>query len=318
MRLALGFVLSWFGVQELHNPAEWAVFVPAFISDHSPVAVNDLILLHGFLLVLAAAAIVLGLLYLLSCLLAVGLLSEIVLGLWLNGGVSDLVIRDLGLLALAAALTIDPVRFWHLERALPQRLLPSHRRPKPGKTHEAPPLPRQASWPVRASGGALLVVAVLGLAFLVRATGSSGVPLPRGSAAVVPTDQARPSPTPGGGASSATPATPTPSGTPAAAVRFADWRYRQYAFEIYPGAPSPEAKKALAGFDLTVQDQDNKVLLVLKALSARYRDASVLVDKGNTAYFIETSMRDDAGNEENDLGDDGVVVVDAQGYIVQS
>src|SRR3990172_4337828 len=122
MRLAMAFVLSWFGVHELRSPAEWAVFVPSFVSDHSPIAVNDLILLHGFLLLVAAAAITFGLFYLLGCLLAMSLLSDIILGLWLDDGISDLVIRDLGLMGLAAALALDPLRFWHLERALAERL----------------------------------------------------------------------------------------------------------------------------------------------------------------------------------------------------
>src|SRR5712692_1414240 len=126
MRAALGFVLSWFGVQELRSPSDWAVFVPSFVSDRSPIAVNDLILLHGFLLILAASFIALGLLYVIGCLLATGLLAEILLGLWLDAGVNDLVIRDLGLIALAAALALDPVRRWQLESVLPS--VPAPRR----------------------------------------------------------------------------------------------------------------------------------------------------------------------------------------------
>jgi len=318
MRLAMAFVLSWFGVHELRSPAEWAVFVPSFVSDHSPIAVNDLILLHGFLLLVAAAAITFGLFYLLGCLLAMSLLSDIILGLWLDDGISDLVIRDLGLMGLAAALALDPLRFWHLERALAERLS-IRLRSKPAKARKgqakgpakAPPMPRQPSWVPRTGAGALLVAAVLGLSFLLQATGSSGVSLPNDSAAM-PIGQAQPSPTPNAQLS------PTPNTTATPPIRFADWPYQRYAFQVYPGTIGPEAEKALAGFDLSVQDQGDKVLLVFKALTSRYKDASVSVDKGNTAYFIETSMRDDPNSQENNLNDDGVIVVDPQGYIIRS
>src|SRR5207245_3896221 len=84
-----------------------------------PLSVNNLVLVHGFFLLLACCSIVVGLLYVPGCLLAMGLLAEIIFGLWWDGGgISDLVIRDVGLFALAGALAIDPSRFWHLDNAL--------------------------------------------------------------------------------------------------------------------------------------------------------------------------------------------------------
>jgi hypothetical protein len=38
---------------------------------------------------------------------------------------------------------------------------------------------------------------------------------------------------------------------------------------------------------------------------------------GARVYVIEASMGDEAGNSDYNLGDDGVVVTDAQGRIVQ-
>ncbi len=331
MRVGLGFVLAWFGIQELRNPSEWAVFVPSFVSDHAPVAVNDLILLHGFLLLVAAAAIVLGLVYLLGCLLAVGLVVDIILGLWLDGGVSDLVIRDIGLLALTGALTIDPARFWHLDNVLPRlraREQPVQPPAKGKRTPAAkgaktpPPPPPGPSWPTRAGGAAALFAAVLAVSFILHATGSN-VPVLAGGEVASLRSASGPSPGAAAGATSVpgpvapvASATPAPSSAPASSVRFDDWKYKKYSFQVYPGEVSSDAKKALAGFDLSVQDQGGgKVLLMLKALSTRYKDATFTVDKGNTAYFVETSMRDDPNDLENNLNDDGVVVVDPQGYI---
>jgi hypothetical protein len=59
-------------------------------------------------------------------------------------------------------------------------------------------------------------------------------------------------------------------------------------------------------------------VVYLKALSTRYRDAQYTVAKGDSAFFIETSMRDDAANQEKDLDDDGIIVVNPEGYILGS
>ena len=39
--------------------------------------------------------------------------------------------------------------------------------------------------------------------------------------------------------------------------------------------------------------------------------------KGARVYVVEASMGDEAGNSDYNLGDDGVVVTDAQGRILQ-
>ena len=333
MRLALGFVLGWFGVQELHSPSDWGVFVPALISSHAPNAVNNLVIAHGFLLTLGGASVLFGLFYLGGALLAVGLLGEVVIALWADSGMSDLVIRDIGLLGLAAALAVDPVRVWHLDDLLLKRMHAA-RRPsgkKKGRLDEPVPL-GVLSW-ARAGSGALLAVSVLALAAVLRVTGSSGSGLPpdpsvfasgatpaaaqaTSEATPVPSSPSESSPTPGQPAAAATDA-PTP-GTTVTSIQFASWQFHDKSFQVYPGAISSETKRALAGFELTVQDQGTQVVLLLKALSPEYHDASIPVDKADAAYFVETSMRDDPNDQENNLNDDGVIIVNPDGYIVQS
>ncbi len=331
MRLALGFVLGWFGVQELHSPSDWGVFVPAFISNHAPNAVNNLVIAHGFLLTFAGAGVLFGLFYLGGAALAVGLLSEVVIALWADSGMSDLVIRDIGLLGLAAALAVDPVRVWHLDDLLLKRIHAARGasgKKKKGRLDEPVPL-GVLSW-ARAGSGALLAASVLALAVVLRVTGSGGSGLPPDSsvfasgatpAAAQATSEATPT---SPGESTPVPNTPAPSpeaptpGATVTTVRFADWRFRDKSFQVYPGPISGDTQQALAGFELTVQDQGNQVLLVLKALSPEYHDASIPVDKADTAYFVETSMRDDPNGEENNLRDDGIIVVNPEGYILQS
>ena len=111
MRLTLAFILGWFGIQQVLAPSEWTDFIPAIISGHIPIAAVDLILVHGVLLLVAAVGIILGLFLVGSCLLAVGLFFEIILVLLLTAGNSGLIVRDVGLLALAIALALDPVQF---------------------------------------------------------------------------------------------------------------------------------------------------------------------------------------------------------------
>jgi hypothetical protein len=316
MRAGLGFVLGWFGVNELRAPSEWSLFVPSFVSSHSPLAVNDLVLLHGFLLLVAGAFVVLGVLYFVGCVLALGLVSEIVFGLWLDGGISDLVIRDLGLLGFAAALTLDPVRFWHAESMLP-RLLPGHRAAHPGGKGRGVPLSQRQGWLVQAGGASVLVVGVIGLALLLHATGGSVSGPAGGSIASSTTGSEQSGPGQGSGGGAGATATPAPSSGTATTIRFDSWQYKQFAFQVYPGDISSEAKRALAGFTFSAQDQGDKVLLLLKARSPGYKDSQMYMQKGDTAYFVETSMRDDPNDLENNLRDDGVVVVNPQGYIIQ-
>ena len=332
MRLALAFVLGWFGLHELHNPSEWTAFAPSFIVHHVPHQVNNLVLLHGFLLTLAAASVLLGLVYLGGALLATGILATVGLELWVDGGVSDVMIRDIGVLGLAAALLVDPVRVWHLDDAILARVR-ERQRPagKKKRAQEQPLSPRTVPWTHALSGGAL-TIAVVALAVILRVTGTSGAGLPSGasvfsdggpSATAVAT--AEPTQAPAATDSAvATPEAPAPSpspapttGTAATNVLFSNWRFRDKSFQVYPGPIAPETQQALAGFDLTVQDQGAQVILNLKALSSRYHDATIPVDKTNTAYFVETSMHDDPNDRENNLNDDGVVIVNPDGYIVQ-
>lgn len=322
MRAGLAFVLAWFGIHELQDPGQWAVFVPAFVAGGSPAGVNQLVLLHGFLLTVAAASIGLGVACRYGAMLAAGLLAEVIVGLTVDSGVSDLVVRDVGLLALAAGVAADPVRYWQMD-SLVGRVWPSRAPPLRGKAAKrAQPTPAPAaSWRVQAGAATVLVCAVLALSALLHATGSSGSAPPANVSLPGATRQAAgPPPTPGATPPTASPAPaaapPEATPVPASSVRFDSWQWKPWAYQIYPGEPGADAKKALAGFHLSVEEQGERVLIKLKALSPRYRDSQVYVDKGNTAYFVETSMRDDPADQENNLRDDGVIVVNPEGYIL--
>lgn len=101
-RLVLGLVLLWFGLHELLQPSLWTGYVPV-ISATSKFALL-MVLLHGWVLVLTGAALLLGIAPRLAGALSALLLLEIVLSLSVTGGVSDLVARDLGVFGLALAV----------------------------------------------------------------------------------------------------------------------------------------------------------------------------------------------------------------------
>lgn len=102
-RILLGLVLAWFGYHELAQPSLWTGYVP-LVPAASSVAVI-LVLAHGWLLLVLAVALVAGIVPRAAAAAAAILLLEIVIGLTAAGGLSDLTMRDAGVLGLAVCLT---------------------------------------------------------------------------------------------------------------------------------------------------------------------------------------------------------------------
>ncbi len=101
-RILLGAVFFWFGYHELVQPGHWTQYVPV-VSESSSLAVV-LVLAHGWVLFVTAAALVAGIAPRIAAAIASVLLLEIVISLAVTG-VSDTAVRDLGVLGLAVCLT---------------------------------------------------------------------------------------------------------------------------------------------------------------------------------------------------------------------
>ncbi|MGB9112498.1 MAG: hypothetical protein WCF24_07205 [Acidimicrobiales bacterium] len=101
-RVLLGLVLAWFGYHELVQPGVWTGYVP-ILSPRSNLSVA-LVLIHGWVLFVLAAALIFGFALRVSAGIAAVLLFEIVVSLIASGGLSDLVLRDVGVLGLALIL----------------------------------------------------------------------------------------------------------------------------------------------------------------------------------------------------------------------
>ncbi len=101
-RILLGAVFFWFGYHELIQPGHWTQYV-SVVSESSSLAVI-LVLAHGWVLFVTAAALVAGIAPRAAAAIASVLLLEIVISLAATG-VSDTAVRDLGVLGLAVCLT---------------------------------------------------------------------------------------------------------------------------------------------------------------------------------------------------------------------
>lgn len=101
-RVLLGLVLAWFGYHELVEPALWTGYVP-FVHSASAGAII-LVLAHGWLLLVTAVALIAGIMTRAAAAVAALLLAEIVIWLTISAGLSDLTLRDVGVLGLALCL----------------------------------------------------------------------------------------------------------------------------------------------------------------------------------------------------------------------
>ncbi len=101
-RLALGAVFLWFGSGELWQPRLWTGYVP-LVPQTSGVAIT-LVLVHGALLLVLAASLVIGIAPRVAAGVGACFVAEIVVALTVHGGLNDISMRDLGVLGLALAV----------------------------------------------------------------------------------------------------------------------------------------------------------------------------------------------------------------------
>lgn len=101
-RILLGLVLAWFGYHELVQPSLWTGYLP--VVPASSLAVL-MVLAHGWLLLILAVAMIAGIAVRAVAAVSVALVLEIVISLTVASGLSDLILRDVGVLGLAICLT---------------------------------------------------------------------------------------------------------------------------------------------------------------------------------------------------------------------
>lgn len=98
-RIGTALVLGVFGYWELTAPGEWAGYVPHFVEPF--VSSVSLVLLHGWVLFMLAVAALLDFLPSVISWISVAMMTEVVVGLLLTRGDTSILVRDVGVLALA-------------------------------------------------------------------------------------------------------------------------------------------------------------------------------------------------------------------------
>jgi hypothetical protein len=114
--------------------------------------------------------------------------------------------------------------------------------------------------------------------------------------------------------------TPARASAPAGAPRAAPGPllssepYASYAFRVWPGSPAPSARLAMTGLRVSVR-RHGTGLLVAAGLAGQPLPAPHLYSAGARVYVVEVSLGDDSGGTDYNLGDDGLVVTNAQGRL---
>jgi len=92
--------------------------------------------------------------------------------------------------------------------------------------------------------------------------------------------------------------------------------YAQYAVQVWPGPQTTAAQAALTGLTVKVRSVAGG-LSVTAGVNGQPAAAPHLYPGGVRVYVVEATMGDDSGASDYNLGDDGLVVTDARGRILQ-
>jgi hypothetical protein len=112
------------------------------------------------------------------------------------------------------------------------------------------------------------------------------------------------------------PPVPSASASPSAGPLLSTQSFASYAFRVWPGVPSASAKAAMTGLSISVH-RHGAGLMVAGGVTGQPAQAPKFYPAGAQVYVIEASMGDDSGGSDYNLGDDGLIVTDARGRIVQ-
>jgi len=123
-------------------------------------------------------------------------------------------------------------------------------------------------------------------------------------------------------ASQGPPAHASPAGTgsdaptPKPGPRLSAQSYASYSFRVWPGPVGSAAKAAGTGLAITVR-RDASGIMVTAGVVGQPPQPARFYPTGTAVYVVEASMGDDSGNSDYNLGDDGLIVTDSQGRILQ-
>ncbi|HYS32165.1 MAG TPA: hypothetical protein VEM58_07875 [Streptosporangiaceae bacterium] len=148
----------------------------------------------------------------------------------------------------------------------------------------------------------------------------NGLPAALAGLHASPTAKAKPAPSASAPSAGPTqgPVASSPAATPAPTPgpKLSSQSYASYAFQVWPGPLSQAARAAQTGLVIKVQ-RHGAGIMVTAGVAGQTASAPKFYPAGAKVYVIEAAMGDDSGNSDYNLGDDGLVVTDSLGRIVQ-
>jgi hypothetical protein len=162
----------------------------------------------------------------------------------------------------------------------------------------------------------LAVTALTGVVLAVHGWSGRDSGLPAGALAASSPAQAPSAPAPSSSAPAATPSSPGASPAAGPGPLLSAQSYAQYSFRVWPGTPDAAAQAALTGLTVKVLRHGSGIM-VTAGVVGQPASAPRFYSHGAAVYVVEASLGDDSGNSDYSLGDDGLVVTDAQGRILQ-
>jgi hypothetical protein len=115
-------------------------------------------------------------------------------------------------------------------------------------------------------------------------------------------------------ARSQSPVSAAPMPTPG--PRLSAQSYASYSYRIWPGPVSSAAKAAGTGLAIAVRRHGSGIM-VTAGVAGQPAQPARFYPTGTAVYVIEAAMGDDSGTSDYNLGDDGLVITDSRGRILQ-
>jgi len=166
----------------------------------------------------------------------------------------------------------------------------------------------------------LAAAAVLAVALGIHGYGNRGLALPAVAASTASPvrSQPAPSPTKGAAASSTSGSTSSTTSPPTKlGPALSSSQYAQYAYRIYPGSVSASAQQAMAGYSVSTKLSGANVVVSVSSVGSSQAPSQRSYSAADKVYFIEANFGDDSGVTELNPGDDGLIVTNPQGLIVE-
>lgn len=91
--------------------------------------------------------------------------------------------------------------------------------------------------------------------------------------------------------------------------------FAPYSHLVWPGTPNAAARTAMTGLRIAVH-RSGRGISVSAGVSGQPAPAPRTYPDGARVYVVETSLGDEAGNSDYNLGDDGLIVTDLRGRIL--